>query len=246
MTSITNNEIFNDTSNNTISEGNNDIYASSGGGSKENYGGSDFRWREKLLAFSLNCSSSEQLIKKLKHSNKILLPESVLHSISKLDVEYPLFFQVKNTKNDFSQVCGVEEFTSPPGVCHLPYRIMDGLGITEGDTIDVALVSLVKGSFIRLKLHTSNFAKLSDPKAVLEQKLSKNYPVLTEGHTISIEHLDKTYYIDVTKCEPCETIQIINTNINVDFDKPMDYVEPPPKPDYDTNRFPGKGYRLGN
>jgi len=30
-------------------------------------------------------------------------------------------------------------------------------------------------------------------------------------------------------CEPADTIKIINTDVNVDFDTPLDYVEPKPK-----------------
>ena len=62
---------------------------------------------------------------------------------------------------------------------------------------------------------------------------------------------------------PRPIIKIINVNINVDFDRPLDYVEPEPEevvpepvvnnyvdvsnnePEYDVNRFPGRGRRLG-
>ena len=268
MSALTNNEIFNDTSNNFISENNNDLYGSGGRRENKNSRG-EFLWSEEIIAFSLNCGGlKEETINKLKNSNQILLPLSAINKISTLDVEFPLFFEIQNKKNSFSQVCGVYEFTAPPGVCHLPYRVMDGLGIKEGDVIKINLICPVKGSYIKFRLHNSNFSKLSDPKVVLEKNLSKYYPVVTEGHTISIEHLGKTYYIDVLKCEPAETIQIINTNVNVDFDKPLDYVEPPkkipvsqqipshqqqnslpnqiPLPDYDIKRFPGKGTRLGS
>ena len=66
--------------------------------------------------------------------------------------------------------------------------------------------------------------------------MSKDYPVVTEGQTIEIfyEDLNKTFRIDIVKAEPAEIISIINTDINVDFDTPRDYVEPkkpsPPPP----------------
>jgi len=31
------------------------------------------------------------------------------------------------------------------------------------------------------------------------------------------------------ECEPADTIHITNSDINLDFDEPLDYVEPPPK-----------------
>ena len=67
--------------------------------------------------------------------------------------------------------------------------------------------------------------------------MSKDYTVVTEGQTIEIyyEALKKTFRIDIVKAEPAEIISIINTDLNVDFDTPRDYVEPkkpspPPSP----------------
>ena len=57
----------------------------------------------------------------------------------------------------------------------------------------------------------------------------QNYTVLTKGETISIKYLENYYYIDVMECEPADTIHITNSDINLDFDEPLDYVEPPPK-----------------
>lgn len=257
MSGLFTNEIFNDSSNYIVGESGDDLHGNFERERGDNVPG-DYLWSEEIIAFSLNCGAlKEETINKLKNSNQILMPLSALNKISTLDDfgQFPLFFEIQNKKNKFSQVCGIYEFTAPPGVCHLPYRVMDGLGIKEGDVIKINLICPVKGSYIKFRLHNSDFAKLSDPKAILEKNLSQYYPVLTEGHTISIEHLGKTYYIDVLKCEPAETIQIINTNVNVDFDKPLDYVEPiklpslpklEPKPDYDTKRFPGKGNRLGS
>ena len=56
--------------------------------------------------------------------------------------------------------------------------------------------------------------------------LSEKYPVVTEGHTIAIEYLNKVFYIDIVKTEPAPVIDILNVNLNVDFEKPLDYIEP--------------------
>jgi hypothetical protein len=39
-------------------------------------------------------------------------------------------------------------------------------------------------------------------------------------------HAGKTYLVDVTECKPEDQICVIETDLNVDFDPPKDYVEP--------------------
>ena len=59
---------------------------------------------------------------------------------------------------------------------------------------------------------------------MLEKYLSKNYPIVTQGHTIKIKYKDnKTFYIDIVETKPEEIIEIFNVDVNVDFDKPYDY-----------------------
>lgn len=226
-----------------------------------------------LLCFSYSCSTqNDDVIKELSASSMVLLPESILFQIEgDEDISFPLFFNIKNKESSYGYVCGVKSFTSPPGVCHVPFYIMQQIGINEGDTINIELVDLPEGDYIKIRPHKTEFINLSNPKSILERMLSLHYPVVTQGHTISIYHetLDKNFLIDIVETKPAESIKIINKNINLDFDTPLDYVEPPkPKPSIDsfTNKkindntkkvsdykktknfvaFSGKGYRLGN
>ena len=228
----------------------------------------------ELLCFSYACSSQNpEMIEKLKHSNKILLPESLLFEITKNNhdsLENKLYFKVSNLETQYGEVCGVHEFSAPPGVAHLPYHIMNSCSIGEGTNIKIELLSPPKGNFVKLRLHNSKeFAKLYDPKAVLETIMSRDYPVVTQGQTIALYYkdLNKVFMIDVVETQPAEIIEILNADINVDFDKALDYVEEE-KPEveeawgeekvrdvsanvanykitYDMDRFPGKGRRLG-
>ncbi len=234
----------------------------------------------ELLCFSYACSSQNpEMIEKLKHSNKILLPESLLFELTKDNhdsLDNKLYFKISHLETGYGEVCGVHEFSSPPGVVHLPYHIMNSCSIGEGTNVKVELVSPPKGSFIKLRLHNSKeFSKLSNPKAVLEKIMSNDYPVVTQGQTIAIHYTDlnKVFMMDIVETKPSEVIEILNADINVDFDKALDYVEPEPTPpvqeawsesksaisssraiprnykttvDYDMKRFPGVGHRLGS
>jgi ubiquitin fusion degradation protein 1 len=225
---------------------------------------------QQLICFSYACSSqSDILLKRIKYSNKILLPPNILYELNKNSNEFnsPLFFKITNKENKLEEVCGVQEFTSPPGVVHVPYHIMEELGIKEGDNVDIELFIPSDGTYIKLRPHATEFINLSDPKAVLEKVLSKDYPVVKKGSTICINHEEsnRIFYIDILETKPESIIKIINVDINVDFDEPLDYVpseKPKPKLNtflkkndddlkkedaekHDLKRFPGTGNRLG-
>ena len=198
-------------------------------------------FKQDLSCFSFTCSAqSEELTSRLKHSNKILLPPSILYALNEqkqLENTDIMFFKVTNKELNFGQVCGVHEFSAPPAICHVPYHVMDNLAIMEGSTVEIEKVCPVKGTYIKLRPHETAFINLHDPKAILEKIMSKDYPVVTEGQTIEIyyEALKKTFRIDIVAAKPAEIISIINTDLNVDFDTPRDYVEPkkpspPPSP----------------
>ena len=189
-----------------------------------------------LLCFSYACSTQNpEMIEKLRCSNKILLPESMLFELTKDNhdsLQQKLYFKVSNKETQYGEVCGVHEFSAPPGVVYLPYHIMESCSLQEGSTVQVDLLSPPKGNFMKIRLHNSKeFSKLSNPKAVLEKIMSRDYPVVTQGQTIALNYteLNKVFMVDVVETKPSEIVEIINTDINVDFDKALDYVEPPPK-----------------
>ena len=213
-----------------------------------------------LICWSLRCSDkTDEIIEQVENSNKVILPESMLYAYQ--DYDFPIHFTIENKETKLSSVCGVFEFTSSPGTALFPYHLMQSLFINEGDTCSFTIALPIRGSYIKLKPHKTAFIELNDPKAILENNLSKNYTVLTKGETISIKYMNDTYYIDVVECEPADTIHITNSDINLDFDEPIDYVEPPenvviPRSSFIhrdikpmSNKFvpfSGSGNRLGN
>lgn len=189
-------------------------------------------FKQELTCFSFTCSTqSEELTEKLKHSNKILLPPSILYKLNQneeLENTDIMFFKISNKELQYGIVCGVQEFSAPPGICHIPYHIMNTIGVAEGSTVEIEKVCPVQGQYMKLRPHKTEFIKLSNPKAVLERIMSSEYPVVSQGQTIEIYHkeLGKLYLIDIIEAGPAEIISIVNTDINIDFEQPLDYVEP--------------------
>ena len=96
---------------------------------------------------------------------------------------------------------------------------MQYLWIKEGGNIKINLINPEKGTDIKLKIITKDFLKLTDPKTVLEKILSEDYPIVSVNETLSINYNKQIYYIDITECKPSNTIQIIDVDLNVDFEK---------------------------
>lgn len=195
-------------------------------------------FKTNLSCFSFTCSTQpEELTKRLRSSNKILLPPSVLYELNQqqdLSDSSIMFFKVSNKEMQFGIVCGVHEFSAPPGICHVPFHIMNNIGIREGCQVEIEKICPVQGTYIKLRPHKTEFINLSNPKAVLERIMSRDYPVVSQGQTIELnyEDLNCKYRIDIVETNPAEIISIVNTDINIDFDQPLDYVEPPPQPKY--------------
>ncbi len=225
-----------------------------------------------LSCFSFTCSSqSEEVINQCRHSNRILLPPNVLQELMAGDLFNEndiMFFKVINKQIEFGVVCSVQDFTASPGICHVPYHIMEDLAITEGENVEIEKVFPAKGTYVKLRPHKTAFIEMANPKAILEKIMCKDYPVITEGQTITINYKDlgKVFSIDLLETQPAEVISIIDTDLNVEFGEPLDYIAPTlPSPLRDSaedelpaiesrpiNRgeefvpFSGRGYRLGS
>ena len=60
----------------------------------------------------------------------------------------------------------------------------------------------------------------------LEQELT-HYSVLHKGDTINIQYGGKDYAIDIVDTKPDDQICCVETNLDLEFEAPKDYVEPP-------------------
>ena len=146
-----------------------------------------------------------------------------------------MMFEIANPRNVASRMhCGVLEFIAQEGMVYLPYWMMENMRLNEGDIVHLKSASLQKGRFVKLQPQTTDFIKISNPKAVLEQSL-RNFSALTKGETFRIQYNKKKYDIGVVEVKPegggfapgaPEAVSIIEADVEVDFEAPADYVEP--------------------
>lgn len=164
-----------------------------------------------------------------KHSqkgDKILLPPSAFDTLARLQVDYPMLFQLRF--GDRYTHCGVLEFTAEEGCAYIPFWIMQNLRMEEGGLVTVENVSLPKANFVKLQPQSVDFLEISNPRAVLEHTL-RNFSCVTVGDILQIPYNNKIYSIQLKEVKPAPAACIIETDCNVDFDAPVGYQEPTPR-----------------
>merc|ERR1719221_2171082 len=114
----------------------------------------------------------------LEKGNKIILPSSALDHLARLNISYPMLFEVSNPTAARRTHAGVQEFIAEEGTCYLPHWMMCNLVLQEGDLVRVTNTSLPKGTFVKLQPLTSDFLDIHNPRAVLENSL-RNFATLT-------------------------------------------------------------------
>lgn len=181
------------------------------------------RFDHEYHAFPVSFIGKEELEK----GNKIVLPQSALDHLSRLNISYPMLFEISNPSTSRKTHCGVQEFVADEGTCNLPYWMMCNLLLREGDLIRVTNTSLPKGSFVKLQPVSSEFLDIHNPRAVLENSL-RNFATLTVGDCIIIKYNKKNFEIEIVETKPANAISIIEADVNVDFAPPKDYREPAP------------------
>mmetsp|Transcript_25722 Transcript_25722/g.46998 ORF Transcript_25722/g.46998 Transcript_25722/m.46998 type:complete len:300 (-) Transcript_25722:112-1011(-) len=192
------------------------------------------RFDHEYQAFPVSFIGKEDL----ENGNKLILPQSALDHLARLNISYPMLFEISNGSTSRRTHSGVQEFIADEGTCYLPYWMMQNLLLREGDMLRVTNISLPKGTFVKLQPHSSDFLDINNPKAVLETSL-RNFATLTVGDVVVINYNQKKYYIEIIECKPAAAVSIIEADVNVDFAPPKDYREPAPATNASSAVFQG-------
>lgn len=190
-----------------------------------------------VFRHSHNCFSVAMAGKShLEDGDKILLPNSALEKLSAMNVEYPLLFRLLNKSTGKFTHCGVLEFTADEGRCYIPHWMMQNLLVQEAGIIEVSYQPLSKATFVKFRPQSVDFLDITNPRVVLEKSLRK-YSCLTVGDHICFQYLHQTYFLEVCEVKPNNAACIIETDVNLDFEAPVGYVEParPPPPPSKTD-----------
>lgn len=151
---------------------------------------------------------------------KIILPSNVLGELLERDISHPYTFRITyKTKKIF---VGVIEFTANEGEAQVPEWIMKQLGIVEGDVVSIGRRPVPKGEYMKIQPLKTKFIE-TDYKHALENAL-KNFTCVSVGDVIPI--YDDEIIIKEVKPDLTGSIMIVDRDIKIDFDAPVDYVEP--------------------
>jgi len=161
----------------------------------------------------------------LEGGDKILLPPSAFDTLARLNVDYPMLFQLSSSTKGTMTHSGVLEFTAEEGSCFIPFWMMQNLLIEEGSVISVRNVSLPKATFVKLQPQHVDFLEITNPRAVLEHSL-RNFSCVTKGDVICLPYNNKNYHFELKEVRPQDAACIIETDCNVDFDAPVGYKDP--------------------
>lgn len=79
---------------------------------------------------SFLCSSTAFAGKDVNEGDKIFLPPSAFEKLAKMNIEYPMLFEVTNPASGRVTHCGILEFSAEEGYCYMPYWMMQNLVVS--------------------------------------------------------------------------------------------------------------------
>lgn len=109
---------------------------------------------------------------------------------------------------------GVAEFHDQGDVAFLPAWMLAKLGLEAGWELQATSVNLPKGQLLQLEPLSPLWARLPDPRALLEEQL-RTYQCLTVGDQVTVQHQHKDLALRVTQLSPATAVSLIDVDINL-------------------------------
>ena len=178
-------------------------------------------FEREFAAFSVAMSGRTGI----DEGDKIILPNSACEELARMEIDYPMLFQIENEELGRKSHCGVLEFSAEEGRCFMPFAMMQSMLLEEGAIVKVKNVALKKANYLKFRAQSVDFLDIANHRAVLEHAL-RMYSCATTGDMICLPYAGQKYYLEVTDVKPDGAASLIETNVSVDFDAPVGYVEP--------------------
>ncbi|KAK9474593.1 ubiquitin fusion degradation protein UFD1-domain-containing protein [Dipodascopsis tothii] len=197
------------------------------GGRRAGFGAAPSRtFREYFRCYPVVMMPGAERRETVNYGGKIILPPSALNKLTRLNITYPMLFELKNEEVELTTHAGVLEFIAEEGRVYLPQWMMERLALDPGSLVVIASTSLPSGSFVKIEPQSPDFLDISDPKAVLENAL-RNFSTLTVDDIFEISYNSHVYRIRVLETKPAgrSGISVVETDLEVDFAPPVGYDE---------------------
>jgi len=173
--------------------------------------------RELALTGGINFqeSSLEPYLLENSEDDKVILPESALHTLNQADAfsKGVLFFQIRaigGSCSTYTTHCGVREFSASRNKIGLPIKVIESILrihdpalVTEDlqskiGLINVKFVRLPKAQYAKLQPLHNLFSSVAAVKEVLEANL-RFHATLSEGDLITVWQRGRAHTLKVTE-----------------------------------------------
>lgn len=102
------------------------MFGMGGGGRAGMMMGGNRRFETQYMCFSAAMAGRSGI----DEGDKILLPPSALEVLARMNVEYPMLFELKNDALNKKTHCGVLEFSAEEGKCFMPFWMMQNMVVS--------------------------------------------------------------------------------------------------------------------
>lgn len=157
--------------------------------------------RPTVSGFDVNLRAVPSREKMGMDGDRIELPSSCAAQIHK--AQKPIIFEIRNKWGVCYGGCGYNRmnFNAPSGSVVLPKWMVKSLGIKPGEVVNVRLVKLPIGKFVKFRPQSKEFYNIKDHKTTLENILTK-FTTLTEGQLIPLRDDKKVHFVEVLELQP--------------------------------------------
>ena len=102
------------------------MFGMGGGGRGGMMMGGNRRFETQYMCFSAAMAGRTGI----DEGDKILLPPSALEVLARMNVEYPMLFELTNDALGKKTHCGVLEFSAEEGKCFMPFWMMQNMVVS--------------------------------------------------------------------------------------------------------------------